>query len=84
VIVVRRLRRDFEAMEQDGERHTVQRLMPKSIVVAPVVATRSCAGVARDRWVTTMATPWEKATSWEEPDEPEKLAELREQEADEK
>jgi hypothetical protein len=40
VIVVRRLRRDFEATEQDGERHTIQRIMPESIVVVPVVAAR--------------------------------------------
>jgi hypothetical protein len=58
VIVVRRLRRDFEATKQDGERHTVQRLIPESIVVVPVVAARSCAGVARDPWVTTRASPW--------------------------
>lgn len=53
VIGVRQLRRDFEAAEQDGERHTVQKLMPECLVVVTVVAAPPGAGVARDLWVTT-------------------------------
>ena len=58
VIVVRQLRRDFEGAEQNGARHTVQRLMPECSAVVTVVAARPDAGVAGDPWVTTRASPW--------------------------
>ena len=58
MIVVRQLRRDFEAAEQDRERHTVQRLTPECLVVVTAVAARPGAGVARDLWVPTRALPW--------------------------